>query len=252
MKALCLCPVYNHPQRLTENALACFLDQTIQESPWIVVGDDRPSGQLDSGVDRENGIIIATFESRFTSMGAKYNAMVKAAREYGAEFDTLVIWDDDDHYFPRHLELMDLAYLANPEADWAYPERVYSTFGRALRQEDSGGRFWASCSLKMSLYDKMGGFAECREMSFDQQALGAMRTKGVRCTPESGYVYNWEITNADHASGHSAGYTCTAWYHKTPASRSTGPLNITYTEEGMWLLREADKLGKRELLLGDI
>jgi len=241
MKFLCLCPVYNHRQELTENAVMQFLHQTYGDK-HLVIMDDRPAAnRLEPMHDWKQGISVFTSDTRFSTMGAKYNAMVKEATDAGIEWDAIAIWDDDDLYFPKHL-LHHANVMLIGGSKWNHPSWVFSTYGQALRTEETGGRFWASSALTRQLYNDMGGFDECRQVSFDQQALGRMRKFGGDPGDAGNhYVYMWELTQGDHASGHSEGYACEKWYERVPVSRSTGPLVPRYTQEALWVLEEGKK-----------
>lgn len=247
MRFLCLCPVYNHRQELTENAVQQFLDQTYQDKHLVIMDDRQPEvNRLEPGHDWKQGVSIFSNEYKYPTMGEKYNAMVKQATDAGVEWDAIAIWDDDDLWFPRHLEHHNHCYsLASNPVAWVYPRKVYSTFGHALRTEETGGRFWSSITFTRAAFNAMGGFENDPVVAFDQNNLRKLREVcGDPLPLDQGlYVYMWELTQDDHASGHSSGAACTQWYSKVRVSSSTGPLVPKKTPEAEWVTEAMKAIG---------
>lgn len=218
MKFLCLCPVYNHPQRLLENSLSCFLSQTHHEA-LLLIGDD--------GIGYQEGflnhrVLVHRFPERQPSLGHKYQAMLEVAIARGIEFDAVAIWEDDDIYFTDHLEQHRIQFEEN-QTDWNYYHLAGSTYGGRFHLEASGGRFWAGITVRRSYLEKQGGFVQTKEASFDQQFIQRMMAGNgkVGFTPPT-YVYRWDDTLANHTSGFMSSPTDHSWYEKTPVAPSPG------------------------------
>lgn len=235
MKFLCLCPVYNHRQPVTEAAVQCFLDQTHTDATLLIM-DDRPQ-TLPPGSYYGGRVLVATMNPKFPNMPEKYNYMVNIAEENSVEFDAVAIWDDDDLFLPKHLEWHNKVLEAGHK--WSYPTKVLSTYGSAIREEETGNRFWSSIAFTKQALREMDGFGDTKEVSFDQQVLQRLRNLEEPGVPEySGYVYMWHLTFSDHASGHSQGHTCTLWYDRCAVTIPTGPLTAGYTDEAVWVFSE--------------
>lgn len=241
MKLLCLCPLYNHKQSLTETALACFEYQTHKEATLLLIDDRPPSHQLPGVTASVPNVALAKFPTRFPSIGAKYNAGIAWAKEQGIEFDALSIWDGDDLYFPRHLELSALAMETSP---WCYPKHIfYTSFGNLVLHPTGQRSHWGCCSFPLPLLDALGGFEDERRMGFDQLMVAALHKAGG--PPGSPtlptYLYRWESTQGDHASGHSEGFQCTKWWDRVPCIKAGGVLESNFDEDSLAMLIQANQ-----------
>ena len=247
MKFLCLCAIYNHRQELTESLLQMWLDQTHKDSVLVFI-DDRPP---EMSLERHGGIVGGLenvhifYNSRYPNLMAKYTAGIEFAAAKGIEWDAVCVMDDDDVYLPRYLECH-AEFLK--VTDFSYPDRVFSTYGHALRTEDSGGRFWASAAYRRDLFEAIGGFGNSARADFDQDMLHRARAVAIPvdrnaiCDAQDGpgvampqYVYQWELSDSHHCSSMMKGITDTTWYGVAAVARSTGPLTPKYDESATWV-----------------
>lgn len=241
VKFLCLMPLYNHKQSLTETALACFDYQTYKEATLLLIDDRPPSHQLPGVSEDVPNVALATFPTRFPSLGAKYNAGITWAKEKGIEFDALAIWDGDDVYLPRHLELSAKVLESSP---WCFPETIfYASMGNLVAHKTKQLGHWGCCSFSVSLLDALGGFQNERRMGFDQLMVQALHAAGG--TPGSPtvptYLYRWESSQGDHASGWSEGFACTKWWDRVPCVRAEGTLVPSFDEDSLAMLVQANQ-----------
>lgn len=241
MKFLCICAIYNHAQHWTENLVQCFLDQTYRNATLVLI-DDRPYemslaplGGIPSYLLKQN-VHYLHEPTRFPTLMAKYDAV---AEEYW-DWDAVCVMDDDDVYLPKFLENHVKAMESDPTS-WCYPDSVYTTFGSAVRREESGGRFWASAAYGKELYKTVGGFGSSPRADFDRDML--VRAEGVvhprRSAPQ--YIYNWDITQDNHVSGTMAGVADTEWYGKSGISRAKAGFTPGYNDSTLWTLSELRK-----------
>jgi hypothetical protein len=226
MRFLCLCPIYNHPKRLIENAIACFAAQTHWDAT-LLIGDDGPGYPEVRTIFRDTSayrmdVHVTRFPKRLDSIGEKCQEMYRAAVDIGIQFDAIALWDDDDIYLRHHLALMAGA-LGDPGVHWAKSLWVGSTFGGELHLEDSAGRFWASIGIKREQFEKIGGFVQTKAANFDQQMLSKLRvTSGEPASFEPTYVYRWEDTEANHCSGAMSTPDDETWWDKVPCAPAEG------------------------------
>jgi len=231
MKFLCLTPLYNHGQWLTENVYQSLIDQT--HSNWIwVLGDDRPEPfQLSGLVDPDPRVVLKKFSTRCSSMGEKYAGMVAEAEARGIEWDAIAIMDGDDFFTPKHLEHHARMLLQD---DFSYPSIVITTYAGIIQVEATAGRFWSSVAFTKNALSKINGFGDSKIVGFDQEMLGKLKDAcGVVDSQIPTYVYRWGDTGSDHTSGHSSGFSCTEWWGKTPVYPAGGllyPKLDDYTE----------------------
>ncbi len=242
VKFLCLCAIYNHRQELTESLLQMWLDQTHKDSVLVFI-DDRPP---EMSLERHGGIVGGLenvhifYNSRYPNLMAKYTAGIEFAAAKGIEWDAVCVMDDDDSYLPRYLEqhASVLEFLG-----LSYPPKVFSTYGHALRTEETGGRFWASAAYRRDLFEAIGGFGDSARADFDQDMLWRAATHVVDTNPTlpekspsyvPQYVYHWELSASGHVSGLMKGIADTSWYQASGVARATGPLVPRYDESHLW------------------
>ena len=189
--------------------------------------DDRPIRSQMPGLHpcpETERVHLVGFPSRFPSIGAKYDAGISWAKSAGIEFNAISIWDGDDSFLPRHLEL---SARVLEQYDWCYPSVIFSTMTGVLRTEPTETRrCWSSCSFRRSLLDSIGGFQDDPQVAFDQNTVARLRAiagePGDTGVPT--YVYRWSDTGSDHASGHSDGAADTKWYKRVPIAKQRGTL----------------------------
>lgn len=248
MHFLCLCAIYNHSQHWTENLVQCFLDQTHRDATLLLI-DDRPydlSLQMHGfpAYLRDAGVEYLYLPERQPTLMQKYDAgvrhydnMFRGLVTSSSHWDAICVLDDDDVYLPNFLKHH--AEVLKSGARWSYPEKVFSTFGQALRTEDAGGRFWASAAYSRSLFTEVGGFGDSARADFDQNMLSSARAlaePGRQTIPQ--YVYNWEVTQDSHVSGLMTGQADTSWYKGCSVAGAKPGFTPGYNESTLWTLVE--------------
>lgn len=110
-------PVYNGGRYLQES-LRSVMSQTVLPDELIVVDD----GSTDDSLSRLEAMVPAPFPVRIlkqTNRGQSAARNVAAKESHG---DYLAFLDQDDRWYPRHLEVLAAALDANGEAGWAYSD----------------------------------------------------------------------------------------------------------------------------------
>ena len=253
---ICLMPIWNHRHETICNAIQCFDDQTWPHKTLFMI-DDRPrearfynEGVIALGYSPLRPStwsmrhVLLSSDTKYPTMPDKYNAALYVMRkmQWPHHVPTHVsIWDDDDGFSPRHLEIAAKAYADNPDCLWTYPDTVFSTFGGVLRTEPSGGRFWSSMTFHISCLDAwMGYFPIRKAIGQDQMFLGELRSLyGDPATPDlPTYVYRWGAEGEHHSSGIATGFTCEQWWDKSPYSVSTEPFVPKYDQYYLETIKE--------------
>lgn len=238
MRFLALVGIYNHRQDLTNNCVACFNMQTNQESHMLLLDDRPPRNQFQEIRDCPR-VHHVGFESRFPSMGTKYDAGVAWAIANDIEFDAISIWDGDDTFFPRHLELASKVLETH---EWCYPSIMFSTAtGRLNTEPTHTTKCWSTCTFRRSAIEAIGGFGNDKVVGFDQNVVA--RLKKIVGTPgDTGvptYVYRWSDTGSDHASGYSRGAASTCWFGRVPIAKVKGPVYPNFDDATLGMFSQA-------------
>jgi hypothetical protein len=222
MNILCLCPTYGRP-RLVSNALACFLaqDYPAQQRKLLIL-DDADQIARQEGQCWE----VQSTPSRFSSLPAKYNAMLATERVLSSScWDAVAVWDDDDVYLPNYLS-------AHAEAlrhrEWSHPEFVWTDYTGRLAREPAAGRFHGSVVVKRELLSQLGGWIETPRADFDQQFMAALKRFGPPARPQPvdrpGYVFRWQTTQHSHCQGLMSSPDNDTWYGRV---RISDPSHVT-------------------------
>lgn len=194
MKIAALCPTYKRPEMLG-NSIALFLDQRTSAEKRLFVLDD--AGQFDD--QSANQWELTSIKIRFPDLPAKYNCLAKRALLWGA--DAFSIWEDDDVFFPWHLE--NIAHAVTSGIEFVRLPFVKSNYGRPkngdLIKESAAGRFHSSWGFSKKAYELSGGWPDTPELNFDQQFRARLETldplddrkKTLLDNLPLSYVYRW-------------------------------------------------------------
>ncbi len=138
MKIACLCWAFNRPAQLAE-AVESFLRQNYPaELRELIILDD--AGQYDpAACDDLPGVKLVTTRHRFRTLGEKRNATAALA---SPNVEAYAVWDDDDIYFPWHLEAMAQVFAAG--IPWSRPTEVWIDRCTYLERKPTGGLFHGS------------------------------------------------------------------------------------------------------------
>lgn len=262
IRFLCLCALYNHSQKWVENLVECFVGQSHRNADLVLI-DDRDAalreGFTIDARSKWDGVLLLTLPERAPTLMDKYTVAEEGylytqllERDGGIideapNYDAIVVMDDDDFYLPHFLATH--AEVLAAGHGWSYPEKIFSTYGNALRVEETGGRFWASAAYGRELFEKIGGFGDSARADFDQDMLKrafAVEAPGRPQTMQ--YVYNWELTGDSHVSGLMQGQSDTSWYGKSSQAAAEGPLNPRLCEEYMAVYNEIAQKYPEELV----
>lgn len=209
MRMACLCPTFRRRPALVENIIACFLNQTYPaELRRLIVLDD--GGTLPPTA-KDNWQIVVT-QHRYPSLPAKYNALVRLARDAEA----LVVWEDDDFYLPWWLESVAKVLREHP---WSHPKQVFTTYGGQLHLEPAAGRFHGALAIRREAWKEVGGWPETRRADFDQRLIGLLTARfgpaGDPCRFDlPGYCFRWQDSHDWHGQGFMQGPGDEDWYDR--------------------------------------
>jgi glycosyltransferase involved in cell wall biosynthesis len=212
MKFLCLMPTYGRRASMLANSIKCFQEQTHEEKALLIYDD---LGTL-NGCRLIPDVYIWSTEQRASSVGAKYNKLLEFAEGFDA--DAVCVWDDDDIYLPRHLELHAIALQSFA---WSKPSQIISAYHRPPKIEDASGRFHGSIAALLSAVNEVP-WIDTRRATFDQEYIAALSERfGPPGDPlrygSIQYVYRWQTSGGGHCSG-LMGYE--DWYERyQPDSR---------------------------------
>lgn len=221
---LAITPSYGRPVSLIENTIQLFLDQTNTDSKMIML-DDTPFEGPDDRIDIEidDRVLIVQQKRRIVNLSSKYNiAVLFAKKHWGDIFDSVAIWDDDDIYFPDHLEQIEKVH--SHECDSSASDSVYSTYEDkdVIIQEKAAGRFHGNYAMTMDWFERMGGYPNTDRVDYDQMVIhDCVKNSRFQIRDKITYVLRWSGTAAHHCSGIAGD---SEWYKKTPIQRS-GMLN---------------------------
>lgn len=115
MKLLAMCITWNRPL-LLGRSIHCFLHQTDSDARLLVLDD---AGQYRSQ-EHERWTLVST-PKRYSTMGAKRNAVLDLALKQYPDREGFMLWDDDDVYFPHAASSVSAAL---DRKCWAQPRLV--------------------------------------------------------------------------------------------------------------------------------
>lgn len=196
----CLCPTYKRPE-LLKNAMACYLAQEYPKHRCeLVIFDDADQIYDQCSYDgpgcAEKIWNVYSTAYRYRTLPEKFNKI--AAGFAYVEADIFCVWEDDDFFFPDHLQNIATAFQQNGPG-YYIPQTVYSNYGKPfgeLQIEDATGRFHSSWAYRVDIFRKIGGYPETGRLDFDQQmrdrmkdAAGGFSYYGIASRPS--YCYRW-------------------------------------------------------------
>lgn len=229
---ICLCASYKRPQ-LLKNAVACFNAQTYANKYLLVLDTadqfESELKQTDSGI-----IHIKSQAERPKGLSATYNYMVNELIQKD-QFDIFAVWDDDDVYFPDHLENMTQVYTG--EAQYFTQPYIYSNYQQpkgTVFKESAEGRFHGCWGYTRKLWEDLNGYPDIDSLDFDfrmGQACIQKVSKTYYSIETPSYVYRWG-NGIYHISQHGLGGYNKLWetLESFPAPFQ-GPLLPEFDEE---------------------
>jgi glycosyltransferase involved in cell wall biosynthesis len=129
MKISAIIPVYNGKNYLKE-AIHSVIHQTLQPTELIIIDDGSTDGSVD---DLQN--LSCPFPFRIVK---QKNAGQSAARNHGirlSQGDFIALLDQDDYWYPHHLETLSKEFENNPQLGWSYSNvDEWDHKGRRLKQ----------------------------------------------------------------------------------------------------------------------
>lgn len=214
-KVVCLCPTYNRPRHLIENALYCLCHQDYPGPIALILFDEcRHSGLKPDGFSEDCGSVLVYLKDRNgltlaesaearespDSLSRKYRFLHRQAELYAPDAEVVLVWEDDDVYLPHHVTCH-VEVLQN--SLWSHPREVWSTYGGKVHREQAAGRFHASLGFRAEFLQRIGGWPDTARPNFDQELISRCR----RESPEPGrpdsmmppsYVFRWQDTGSPH------------------------------------------------------
>lgn len=186
----CICPTYKRPEFLA-NIVKCF---EMQDYPShrceLIILDDALQYPPQVG---ESWTLLNGNRAELNTLSKKFDKLVS----FVALGDLIAIWEDDDLYFPHHLEMLSRAFERGGQ--FITPHRIFSTYGQSegnLQVEFAAGRFHASWAFTPDLLRSVGGYPNTARLDYDQQLNAALRKNGKHEFSVSeyefpSYVYRW-------------------------------------------------------------
>lgn len=219
MFVVALCPTFRH-SRLLQNSLALWKLQTYpSDRRHLIIFDDEDGAFNDIVTDEYTYLKVP----RPATLPDKYHAMLQRALSMSP--DAIVIWEDDDIYLPRYVEMHVNALRRN---QYSKPEEIYtdchpdSTFEHPLVNCEMGvGRFHSSQAFQTEFLLEIGAWPRTKRQDFDLQLIStATRAAKSMASPwglvkEIQYVWCWH-------TGHAHGQWCMSspsaedWYDRAP------------------------------------
>jgi glycosyltransferase involved in cell wall biosynthesis len=221
MKAAFLCPAYNRP-RLLGHLIAMFQTQHYPDRELVILEDSGVFGAEATIQDQDHHWRIVSTDRRYESVGAKRNALARMT-----DAEVLLPVDDDDWYFPWHIDAA--VEALSGDRPWAQPRQAlewdqpgqlgrYWVYGEPVRRRLNGldpttandaydccyGGQW---SYRRAEFLASGGYPEQRGNGDDTQWCRAMFKRFgpsadtiSRRLPDPSYVYSRDQSGSWHAS----------------------------------------------------
>jgi len=191
-----LCPTFGRPpeqKHLIEECILSFLLQDYAGPKELVILNDCPGQEL---VCRAPGVRVVNAGARYSSVGAKRNALVSLATH-----DLLALADDDDIFLPHRISLsvrmLGRADYWNPRAYWLL------WAGRPIVHEQQTGYAHTASMFRRSAWRTVCGYDDhCRDDATMDAKLCAccdVAPGWPLSAAESYYIYRWGL--GEHISG---------------------------------------------------
>jgi hypothetical protein len=194
-------PTYGRRQSLLNNSLACFFAQTHEDRHLYIFDDLGTLLHCEIDEPYRSQVSILSQTARCSSVGEKYNLMLRMWHDSWFNFDAVAVWDDDDVYLLDHLSTH-AAVLANH--GWSKPSKIVSAYHEPPAIEDARGRFHGSIAVRRDLLGK-APWIDTTRATFDQEYLSLLATHeapGDPCEIElPQYCYRWQTSRSGHCSG---------------------------------------------------
>jgi hypothetical protein len=166
---------------------------------------------------------------RFPHLPAKFNHMASLA---DPRTDLFVVIEDDDIYFPHHIDLLVESYKSGNH--FLATEQIFSTYGKGrtgeVQREKAEGRFHASWGYSKEMWDKVGGYVQTDQLSFDQETRGRFirESDSYSIQPVEpfgpSYAYRW---GNGHWNASGAGSNYSKFYDNLSEYKSEHQSDIT-------------------------
>ncbi len=116
VKITAIIPVYNG-RKYIKSAVNSVISQTLMPVELIIVDDGSTDQSLDEISDISTSFPVKIITQKNSGQSsARNNAASKAVGDY------LAFLDQDDEWYPRHLEKLMYPFLLNPELGWSYSD----------------------------------------------------------------------------------------------------------------------------------
>jgi hypothetical protein len=215
-RIVCLCPTFRRPSRLVENSIACYLAQTYPaDRRRLLILDDANDLAPQTG----DGWEVVSQPIRIPSLPEKYHQLIMMADERWQP-DAYCIWEDDDIYFPWHLEAHVHSLASRP---WSHPSHVWALTTGEMVKEPAMGHLHASLAFTRDAYQRTGGWPLTNRADFDLQLLSILRrTLGPPGNPLNfddcpSYVFRWGSTQHPHGQNFMRSPQDEEWYTRALA-----------------------------------
>jgi len=185
----CCCSTYQRPMQVGY-IVHMFQKQTHKDKRLLIL-DDGDSFTVPR--IREENWQLVTIKARLRSLASKRNKCFHIAMDLFPESEAIVTMDDDDIYFPWHLELHDAALQ---HCEWSIPSRVlYLNPDGSFRQHLTGpGDFYhAGMAWRREVFEQVKGYPDGWSGPEDRELFARFRKAGIMSddpltTPSGGVV----------------------------------------------------------------
>jgi len=201
MKVACICPTYGRPHLVPSTIWLFQAQKNTGFDLRLFILDD--ANQFDSQVHTNWELLVR--RDRFPSLGAKINALVRQAVDWGAEI--ICMWDDDDIYLSEHVQNHVLEILET-NTQWSVPRTKYFLSGgtelkKAYHDVPYCHGSWA---YRTEAWRAIRGYSEEGITDFDYDFARRLREHfGSPCDPtkdrEAQFVYRWYSPGHQNFSG---------------------------------------------------
>ena len=185
----CLCPTYKRPE-LLKNVIACFEAQDYPKDRCeLIIFDDAQQFDEQYGQNWH----LKPIATSYASLPQKFNSMIEEAKG-----EIITIWEDDDIFLPTNLNEVAIAHQQGG-SEFYICKNVWNTYQQKqgeVQLTDASGIYHSSWRFSRNLIDRIGGYPNTEELSFDQQLGELLRSNangvlnyGKEHSPS--YVYRW-------------------------------------------------------------
>lgn len=222
MFIVALCPTFRHPELLANSVALWEMQDYPAEKRMLFILDDDPT--FDDAVSEEGRWVLGATKYRRSTISSKYNEMLGWTQIRRPVVDAILVWEDDDIYFPNYVSAHAKA-LEN--AEYSKPAVVLTDYlstrqKQRIVKESAVGRFHSTIGARMDLIRRVGGWPDTKRADFDQQLMSKLYEQANRVVSPWGYdaqdheipfIYRWH-SGAAHCQSTMRSPDDETWYDR--------------------------------------